>query len=93
MTHAGYNSPFYSPKRGIMQTEQAVTTEEHLHGLCCGKLEGKDVHVGTITAHNNKVFTEMLVFSWICIHLNELPLLSPVSHQLFSTWKIEAVSV
>lgn len=45
-----------------MQTEKAVTTEKHLHGFCCGKLEGKDVDVGTIIAHNNKVFTEMFGF-------------------------------
>lgn len=45
-----------------MQTEQAVTIEEHLHGFCCGKLEGEDVHVGTIIARNNKVFTGMFVF-------------------------------
>lgn len=30
VTHAGYNSPISSPKKkGIMQTEQAVTMEEH----------------------------------------------------------------
>lgn len=69
MTHAGYNSPFYSPKRGIMQTEQAVTIEEHLHGFCCGKLEGEDVHVGTIIARNNKVFTGMFVFFLVFVYV------------------------
>lgn len=45
-----------------MQTEQGVTTEEHLHGSCCGKLKGKDVDVGAIIACNNKVFPEMFVY-------------------------------
>lgn len=62
MTHAGYNSPCYSPKRGIMLTEQAVTIEEHLHGICCGKLEGKDVHVGTIIAHKIMFSVRRLFF-------------------------------
>lgn len=39
-------------KRGIMQTEQAVTMEEYFHRLCCGKLEGKEVDVGTVIAPN-----------------------------------------
>lgn len=62
MTRARYNSPFNSPKRGIMQAEQPATTEEHLHGFCGGQLEGKDVNVGA--ACSNKVFTEMFV----CVH-------------------------
>lgn len=59
-----------------MQTEQAATIEEHLHGFCCGKLEGKDVDVGTIIARHNKVFAEMFGFFFpsFCMHLNELPL-------------------
>lgn len=70
-----------------MQTEQAVTIEEHLHGFCCGKLEGEDVHVGTIIARNNKVFTGMFAFSSICIRLHELSLLFTLSHQLFPCGK------
>lgn len=64
MTRAGYNSLFNSPKRGIMQAEQAATTEEHLHGFCGGQLEGKDVDVGAAAACSNDVFTEMFV----CVH-------------------------
>lgn len=45
-----------------MQTGQGATIKEHLHGFCCGKLEGKDVDVGTIIVHNNEVFPEMFVF-------------------------------
>lgn len=65
VTHAGYNSPLHSPKRGIMQTtqtEQAGTIEQHFNGLCCGKLEGKVVDVATIIARNNKLFTVMFGF-------------------------------
>lgn len=53
VTHAGYNSPFYSPKWAIKQTGQGATTEEHWRGCCCGKLEGADVDAGTITHHND----------------------------------------
>lgn len=46
-----------------MQTEQAATIEEHLHGFCCGKLEkGKDVDVGTIIARRSQVFTDVGFF-------------------------------
>lgn len=55
VTHAGYNSPLYSPKRGIMQTGQAVI-EERSDGFCCETLDGKDVEVRTIIPCNQKVF-------------------------------------
>lgn len=54
-------TPLSASNRGIVQTEQAATIEEQLHGFCCGKLEGKDVDVGTIIARHNKVFTEMFL--------------------------------
>lgn len=59
-----------------MQTGQRETIEEHLWH-CGGKLEGKDVDVGTITARNYEVFPEMFfVFLQPCII--ELPLLAPL---------------
>lgn len=88
VTHAGYNSPLYSPKRGIMQTEQAGAIKEHLDGFCCGKLEGKVVDVGTITAHNNKVYTVMFVCFLVSSKWASTATPLPTTHAYISTWNL-----
>lgn len=66
-----------------MQTEQAVTMEEHFHRLCCGKLEGKEVDVGTVIAPNKYGCSLKCLFFFLS-DLHDLPL----AYTAISTWEL-----